>query len=74
MKIVKQYEEDGYNIIEYDNGFREKTLISSHMDIENEEIDKNIPTQQEIINLQILNKLDYLECLAEINSMKGGNL
>ena len=74
MEIVKQYEEDGYNIIEYDNGFREKTLISSHMDIENEEIDKNIPTQQEIINLQILNKLDYLECLAEINSMKGGNL
>ncbi len=64
MEIVKQYEEDGYNIIEYDNGFREKTLISSHMDIENEEIDKNIPTQQEIINLQILNKLDYLECLA----------
>lgn len=74
MEIVKQYEEDGYNIIEYDNGFREKTLISSHIDIENEEIDKNIPTQQEIINLQILNKLDYLECLAEINSMKGGNL
>ena len=74
MKIVKQYEEDGYNIIEYDNGFREKTSISSHIDIENEEIDKNIPTQQEIINLQILNKLDYLECLAEINSMKGGNL
>ena len=74
MEIVKQYEEDGYNIIEYDNGFREKVLVSSHIDIENEEIDKNIPTKQEIINLQILNKLGYLECLAEINSMKGGNL
>ena len=74
MEIVKQYEEDGYNIIEYDNGFREKTLISSHIDIENEEIDKNIPTQQEIINLQILNKLDYLECLNELNSMKCGSL
>ncbi|MFR4987099.1 MAG: hypothetical protein ACLUCH_06875 [Lachnospirales bacterium] len=74
MKIVKQYEEDGYNIIEYDNGFREKTLISSHIDIENEEIDKNIPTQQEIINAQIINELEYLKCLTELNSMKGGNL
>ena len=34
----------------------------------------SILPQQEIINAQILNKLEYLECITELNSMKGGNL
>ena len=34
----------------------------------------NTIEKQDIINAQILNKLEYIECLAELNSMKGGNL
>nr|WP_317357866.1 hypothetical protein [uncultured Tyzzerella sp.] len=31
-------------------------------------------TQQEIINAQIINDLEYLKCITELSSMKGGNL
>ncbi len=31
-------------------------------------------TQQEIINAQIINDLEYLKCMIELSSMKGGNL
>ena len=31
-------------------------------------------TQQEIINAQIINDLEYLKCMTELNSMKGGSL
>ena len=31
-------------------------------------------SQQEIVNAQILTQLEYLTCLQELNSMKGGNL
>ena len=43
--------------------------------VEYEEEEK-IPeiTQQEIINAQIINDLEYLKCMIELNSMKGGNL
>lgn len=40
--------------------------------IEEEKIPK--VSQQEIINAQIINDLEYLKCITELGSMKGGNL
>ena len=31
-------------------------------------------SKQEIVNAQILTQLEYLTCLQELNSLKGGNL
>ena len=71
IKIIKEYKEDGYIVCEFDNGFIKKILISDF-----KEITQDIPiiTQQEIINAQIINDLEYLKCMTELNSMKGGNL
>ena len=73
MELINSREEDGYIINEYSNGTIEKYLKP----LEIEEIEIKIEpqlSQQEIVNAQILNKLDYLECLTELNAMKGGNL
>ena len=68
MNIINEYEEDGYKIIEYENGNTEKILISDEI-AEEEQPEQPFISQQEIIN-----ELEYLKCLAELNSMKGGNL
>ncbi len=73
MNIINEYEEDGYKIIEYENGNTEKILISDEI-VEEEQIEQPFISQQEIINAQIINELEYLKCLTELNSMKGGNL
>lgn len=73
MNIINEYEEDGYKIIEYENGNTEKILISDEI-AEEEQPEQPFISQQEIINAQIINELQYLKCLAELNSMKGGNL
>lgn len=73
MNIINEYEEDGYKIIEYENGNTEKILISDEI-AEEEQPEQPFISQQEIINAQIINELEYLKCLAELNSMKGGNL
>ncbi len=73
MNIINEYEEDGYKIIEYENGNTEKILISDEI-AEEEQPEQQFISQQEIINAQIINELEYLKCLAELNSMKGGNL
>lgn len=73
MNIINEYEEDGYKIIEYENGNTEKILISDEI-AEEEQLEQPFISQQEIINAQIINELQYLKCLAELNSMKGGNL
>lgn len=73
MNIINEYEEDGYKIIEYENGNTEKILISDEI-AEEEQLEQPFISQQEIINAQIINELEYLKCLAELNSMKGGNL
>ncbi len=70
MNLLREYEENGYKIEEYDNGTTVKRPISQKIE---EIVEKKI-SQQEISNAQILNKLDYIECLSELNSMKGGNL
>ncbi|WP_317368624.1 hypothetical protein [uncultured Tyzzerella sp.] len=70
MNLLREYEENGYKIEEYDNGTTVKKPISQKIE---EIVEKKI-SKQEISNAQILNKLDYIECLAELNSMKGGNL
>ncbi len=73
MNIINEYEEDGYKIIEYENGNTEKILISDEI-AEEEQLEQPFISQQEIINAQMINELEYLKCLAELNSMKGGNL
>ena len=73
MNIINEYEEDGYKIIEYENGNTEKILISDEI-AEEEQPEQPFISQQEIINAQIINELEYLKCLAALNSMKGGNL
>ena len=73
MNIINECEEDGYKIIEYENGNTEKILISDEI-AEEEQLEQPFISQQEIINAQIINELEYLKCLAELNSMKGGNL
>lgn len=73
MNIINEYEEDGYKIIEYENGNTEKILISDEI-AEEEQLEQPFISQQEIINAQIINELGYLKCLTELNSMKGGNL
>ena len=73
MNIINEYEEDGYKIIEYENGNTEKILISDEI-AEEEQPEQPFISQQEIINAQIINELEYLKCLSELNSMKGGNL
>ena len=73
MNIINEYEEDGYKIIEYENGNTEKILISDEI-AEEEQPEQPFISQQEIINAQIINELEYLKCLVELNSMKGGNL
>lgn len=73
MNIINEYEEDVYKIIEYENGNTEKILISDEI-AEEEQPEQPFISQQEIINAQIINELEYLKCLAELNSMKGGNL
>lgn len=66
MKVIKQYEENGYIITEFENGNIEKIIKSDA---------EEVPTftEKEIVDAQILNKLDYLECLLELNMLKGGN-
>lgn len=71
MELINSREEDGYIINEYSSGTIEKYL--KPLEIEEIEIEPQL-SQQEIVNAQILNKLDYLECLTELNTMKGGNL
>lgn len=67
MSLIKSYEEDGYLVEEYDNGTISKTLIS---DVTQEEIEVIGLSEQQLFNMVILNKLEYIECLEEIN--KGG--
>ena len=70
MKIKNQYEQDGYIIKEYDNNTIIKELIPDFLE-------NDLPKEynkQEIANAQILTQLEYLICLQEINSIKGGNL
>ncbi len=70
MELISSSEQNGYIINKYDNGTIEKFLKP----LEVKEVLKPQLSQQEISNAQILNKLDYIECLSELNSMKGGNL
>ena len=71
MEIKKEYEQDGYKITEYTNGTVEKTIISDNIEIPEPPKEYN---KQEIVNAQILTQLEYLVCLQELNSLKGGNL
>ena len=73
MNIINQYEQDGYTITEFENGTILKNIISDEI-AEEEQPEQQFISQQEIINAQIINELEYLKCLAELNSMKGGNL
>ncbi|WP_250277360.1 hypothetical protein [[Clostridium] colinum] len=80
MEVKKQFEEDGYLITYYDNGTITKNLISDieidsnpELNLIKEENNNTQITMQDQANAEILNKLDYLTCLQEINSMKGGN-
>lgn len=72
MELISTVEENGYIINTYSNGTTEKFPKPTNIE-EPPQITPQ-PTQQEIINAQILNKLDYLECITELSSMKGGNL
>lgn len=74
MKIIEQYEENGYIITKFENGAIIKNIISEGTIEEPEEIKQEYISKQEIVNAQILNQLDYLTCLQELNAMKGGNL
>lgn len=71
MEIKQQYEQDGYNITEYTNGTIIRIPVFENTDrpIPPKEYDK-----QDIVNAQILTQLEYLTCLQELNSLKGGNL
>ena len=71
MEIKQQYEEDGYNITEYTNGSVVRIPICGNINIP--ELPKEY-SKQDIVNAQILTQLEYLTCLQELNSMKGGNL
>lgn len=67
MKIKNEKKENGYLITEFENGTIVKEIISNHR----EEI---IYSKEKLFNAQVLNKLDYIECLAELNQMKGAIL
>ena len=71
--IVEKYEEDGYIVTKFQDGTIIKNVISDEI-AEEEKPEQPFISQQEIINAQIINELEYLKCLAELNSMKGGNL
>ena len=66
--IVEKYEEDGYIVTKFQDGTIIKNVISDEI-AEEEQPEQPFISQQEIIN-----ELEYLKCLAELNSMKGGNL
>lgn len=67
MKVIEQYEQDGYIIRKYENGSVEKIIISSE-EINNQQ--KEINNQQEDIvidyNIAKINTdLEYIKCLLE---------
>ena len=66
MEIVKKYQEDDYEIIEYENGVIEKFRILENSVEEPEQIEEYI-SQEEIYQAKVLTDLEYLKCLAEIN-------
>lgn len=66
MEIVKKYQEDDYEIIEYENGTIEKFRILENSVEEPEQVEEYI-SQEEIYQAKVLTDLEYLKCLAEIN-------
>lgn len=68
MKITSCYNQGEYCITEYENGTVVKEIITNVTEQPKQY------SQQEIVNAQILTQLEYLTCLQEINSLKGGNL
>lgn len=69
MEVLSTYEEDEYIITKYSNGTIEKIKKSIEPIIE--DVEDTVYSKDILFNSQILNKLDYIECLAELNSMKG---
>lgn len=67
MVIIEDYNLNYLNR-KYDLGAKKWTNEYLQVQIE-EDINK-----QEVINAQIISDLEYLKCLAELNSMKGRNL
>lgn len=63
MKLINEYEESGYIIKEYDNGYRETFLKPS----ENIEEVKEEMTQYEEAILNTALNVEYLVCLSELN-------
>ena len=61
--IVREYEENGYLVREYENG----TIVRLLQPNETEETER-LPTLEEIQD-QILLNTEYLVCLAEINNL-----
>lgn len=66
MEIVKKYQEDDYEVVEYENGTIEKFRILENSIEEPEQVEEYI-SQEEIYQAKVLTDLEYLKCLAEIN-------
>ena len=60
MKVIEQYEENGYIIKKYENGSVEKIIISSE-EINNQQEDKDIDYNIAKINTD----LEYIKCILE---------
>ena len=63
MKLINKYEENGYIIKEYDNGYKETFLKP----LENIEEVKEEMTQYEEAILNTALNVEYLVCLSELN-------
>lgn len=63
MKLINKYEENGYIIREYDNGYKETFLKPSGVIVEQ----KEEMTQYEEAILNTALNVEYLVCLSELN-------
>ena len=67
MKVIREYEEDGYILKEYENGAIVKEIIGRLENIEETESFLNEYLDDEKFKRNMMLDIEYLKCLAEIN-------